>query len=110
MTCCGTRRPSCHWRRLRSVLRCSLRSRLGRQARGSEPVHRATRVGVKHAPADELLGEVSWGLVVDDRERAEVFVPYGKDAAVVVAALALDGRDVASQRADLVLGQLAHAL
>ena len=47
MTCCGTRRPSCHWRRLHSASRCSLRSRLGRQARGSEPFHRATRVGVK---------------------------------------------------------------
>jgi hypothetical protein len=66
--------------------------------------HRATRVGVKHAPADELLGEVSRGLVVDDRERAEVLVPYGKDAAVVVAPLSLDGRDVAGERADLVLG------
>src|SRR2546426_11487636 len=103
MTCCGMRRPSCRSRRLRLALRCSLRSRSGRQARGSEPFHRATRVGVEQAPADELLGEVSGRLVVDERERTEVLVTHGKDAAVVVATLALDGRDVAGKRADLVL-------
>src|ERR1700683_5209256 len=88
----------------------SAREADGRLVSGSEPFHGAPRVSVEHAPADEFLREVSRRLVINDRERAEVFVPDGKDAPVVVAALALDGGDVAGERADLVLGQLAHAL
>jgi hypothetical protein len=74
---------------------------------GPEPFHRAAGIGVEYAPADEFLGEVSGGLIVDDRQRAEIFVPHGKDADVVVATLALDDGDVAGERADLVLGQLS---
>ena len=49
-------------------------------------------------------------LVVNDRERAQILMPHRQHPAVVVAALRLDGGDVAGQRADLLLGQLVHPL
>src|SRR5580704_10678246 len=70
----------------------------------------AAGVRVEHAPADELLSQVSGRFVVDDRERAQVLMPHRQHPAVVVAALRLDGGDVASQRADLLLRQLVHPL
>src|SRR5277367_1578388 len=70
----------------------------------------AARVCVEHAPRDELLGKVRGRLVVDDRERAQVLMPYREHPAVVVAALGLDGGHVTGERADLLLGKLVHPL
>src|SRR5690349_24541684 len=64
----------------------------------------------KHPPVDELLGQLTWGHVVDDRERTQVLGPDGQDLAVVVAALALDGGGVASQGAHLLRRELLQPL
>ena len=49
-------------------------------------------------------------LVVDDRERAQVFLPDRQDAPVVVAALALDGLRVAGERPGLLGRHLVELL
>ena len=63
---------------------------------------RATRVRVQHAPADQLLGQDRGRLVVDDGQGAQVVLADRQHLAVVVAALALDRRGVALQRAGLL--------
>ena len=61
--------------------------------------HGAAGVRVEHAPADELLGQHRGRLVVDHGQGAQVVLADREHLAVVVAALALDRRRVALQRA-----------
>ena len=77
-------------------------SREGRRRWAPGSVEGAAGLGVEDAPGDELLGELRGGLVVDDRQRAQVLLADREHPAVVVAALGLDGRRVAGQRAGLL--------
>src|SRR4030088_1970768 len=112
----GTGRPSSDGQRRGHVPPRSDRLRVDSATGGSPSARRAAYsrwdlrggpcLGRKHAPLDELVGELARGHVVDDRQRPQVLGADREHLAVVATALALDGGGVPGHGPALVRRQL----